>query len=804
MNFIPFKTSAGVIQELLKERECTSYRGYQTGRFPIRYILMDDIMHWIELVENLKKIVDRIIFISIFCEDEDKYPELNKVIKEVKNSLERGESVLLLPLGELIRFHPKYLSCKTIIGRFQNIQMSPKNKGRVYIPLFGITSKIINFWEYTLDKERRYSPIYIEPSVSSTKKLRIFISEDKNLVESVNDPTLIKLSGFREYLSFWETLGRDYLLKDIMVSSKVLFNFYHISRDVGDLIIDIISNPKELIEKTLNLPVPIPYSKEENKYWGRLAREVQRYLQQNTSGDFASFIHWIFNVKEFSPEIFTKWKDSEDFEKWLLFKYVKNCILEDVESKYLKHVLSKANSYFEFEDEVWMAVFDIIDSFGVEDIYERIRLIKTISSVPPEQFFEKLNELNSTYEKLKVLTGITNREKIEIIKAVSQYLKDMGTSGIAQTQFLDILRAVYPELYYYLQSTSFDEDTEEVRFVERYIQNYKQSKLTNEPNQHLMESVEEFSSKKMLWKFKNRNSIILEQYKDYQLIWIDALGLEWVNFVEHLIRKYVKNVRIIKKIGRANLPTVTEYNDPPSENIEVIKRLDKIVHSYIYPENIIEGLECINNIILELAYKMNKKTVITSDHGTTMFSGRDNQKIKVQYKGEIKRNGRYIELKESNIEEITENPDYYSTQCENTTLCLVSKNYKIFAGGKRTQTEVHGGATLEEALVPIIIIEPTKSVEKKEITPILLTKELSYFKPVLKINISGKLEEEDVILILKHEKIKGKRINETIWEFDLESLNLKPGKYTGILKCGGIEFKLPFKIKSGLEEEELI
>ena len=63
------------------------------------------------------------------------------------------------------------------------------------------------------------------------------------------------------------------------------------------------------------------------------------------------------------------------------------------------------------------------------------------------------------------------------------------------------------------------------------------------------------------------------------------------------------------------------------------------------------------------------------------------------------------------ISEFDEKPDCASKEQDYWVLA----NYDRFKGGRKANVEVHGGATLEEALVPIILIELDDKSSKPEI-----------------------------------------------------------------------------------------
>ena len=84
-----------------------------------------------------------------------------------------------------------------------------------------------------------------------------------------------------------------------------------------------------------------------------------------------------------------------------------------------------------------------------------------------------------------------------------------------------------------------------------------------------------------------------------------------------------------------------------------------------------------------------------SDHGASRLAviyGQENEKLELEEKG--KHSGRCCPTKEDpNIPYVS----YWNG-------FAVLANYERFKGGRKANVEVHGGATLEEVVVPIIVL----------------------------------------------------------------------------------------------------
>ena len=129
---------------------------------------------------------------------------------------------------------------------------------------------------------------------------------------------------------------------------------------------------------------------------------------------------------------------------------------------------------------------------------------------------------------------------------------------------------------------------------------------------------------------------ILQKEKVNRIIWIDALGAEWLPLLVNLIQNELGFFVEKKFIARAYLPTITDCNrfedEPYTRDLVHIRDFDKDVHSpepYKYPDSIIKEIETIKKILQRnLSLSRNERVAIVSDHGSTALARlKENMKI---------------------------------------------------------------------------------------------------------------------------------------------------------------------------------
>lgn len=241
-----------------------------------------------------------------------------------------------------------------------------------------------------------------------------------------------------------------------------------------------------------------------------------------------------------------------------------------------------------------------------------------------------------------------------------------------------------------------------------YFNAYKQQKISNTLEDEFIEKVDKLAKSRDYNRLPTRNEIIEGLNKsDTYLYWVDALGVEYLAFISELSHK--RGLSISINIARAELPTITDFNQDFYEfwqgKKEKNDELDNIKHNdtggYNFENNklpihLAKELDIISGIIdkaaTELALRHYKHFLIVSDHGASRLAvlRRKEEKYETSTKG--KRSGRCCESFEPyNLPFAAEENGY-----------LVLADYGRFKGSRAANVEVHGGASLEEVVVPII------------------------------------------------------------------------------------------------------
>lgn len=302
-----------------------------------------------------------------------------------------------------------------------------------------------------------------------------------------------------------------------------------------------------------------------------------------------------------------------------------------------------------------------------------------------------------SYMGENTLTDNTTVEKQEIIALLSQFGRP------------DNLSDIYPDLCMYLEKYCFHGDTLSKELTE-YFEDYKQQKIRNSIDDSFMKKVERYAVSREYNRLRTRDELISAVDRESTfLCWIDALGVEYLAYIVEAAK--CRGLMVSVKVGRSKLPTITSVNnqffyDWPEEHREKIEELDDVKHkekggykygpNNRYPIHLAKELEIIADAIdraaTELALRHYDKYVITSDHGASrlaVISGIE-EKYETDTKGE--HSGRCCKtFNNYDLPFATEESGF-----------IVLADYGRFKGSRAANVEVHGGATLEEVVVPVI------------------------------------------------------------------------------------------------------
>lgn len=310
------------------------------------------------------------------------------------------------------------------------------------------------------------------------------------------------------------------------------------------------------------------------------------------------------------------------------------------------------------------------------------------------------------------LSDETEEERAALIHALCSY-------SYTPDELNQALAVVSPQLATYLKQFTFDEFNTKVMESDAYVrelltdyfQRYKFQKLTNHQDADFVELVEKEAKTRSFMKLQSRSAIVKKlDKKDVRPYFFDALGVEFLAFIESRAEVYKMQFECF--VGHCNLPSITSKNKEfydafPEGSIRKEEGLDELKHQgtkYDFqfttePLHIFDELALLDRDLKKmgsiLAMGKCQRIVILSDHGASRLAvtyRSENEKLELSESG--KHSGRCCPAdKDPGIEFATFEDGF-----------AVLANYERFKGSRKADVETHGGASLEEAVVPIIVL----------------------------------------------------------------------------------------------------
>lgn len=412
-------------------------------------------------------------------------------------------------------------------------------------------------------------------------------------------------------------------------------------------------------------------------------------------------------------------------------------------NEYLTAVIAKSNTLEEYKTWLYDYLLEIEVNDGTFQQYYKERK-ELLSSYEMDSNFiisycKKVTAKES--QALYYLTDNTKIEKETIIKSISSFV-----AGHSREELEDVLKKVYPALAEYLSPYNYSQFSE-------YFDQYKYSKVTNTMTPRFIQLAEQEVSEKRFLDMPPRAKVIdkMEKKKSH-LYFVDALGVEFLAYIQE--QCYKRGLDFSAKIGYCNLPSITSMNKEFVDEFSSctsIKSLDELKHDgqfdYNYekvkqPIHLVEELAIIDEVISRIDSDLQQGSLeqvfIVSDHGSSRMAviAESENKWEMSEKGQ--HSGRCCPKSDLDIKPdcaIEEN-DFY-----------ILLNYDRFKGGRKANVEVHGGASLEEVLVPIIeITKRGQAIEcKLDNTSKVVT---SSFKKIAKIRIYLSKTLDDVSILV--------------------------------------------------------
>ncbi len=636
---------------------------------PVRFINIESLADWFEMKKFLRTLAADFIFLSDCCADDDTLPNLRKLRNDLKR---KTRSVCILPLSEFLRVNPARAAQE--INFFLNLFGGEIFSFRIYFLMYRLKKFFLSL--KIVDPRKKFCVLMTSAEAADDYSLTIIQKFERLKISGEG------VDGFKKYLEQWEKTP---------AASLTLFtrNAVYLKDEKFFDNVQVIADAFDLLHARYDLPDEFKKSFGHEENWQRLAESV------SSTGNFEQAFRREFKVDGFSLISLKNFGGLENFRQWLLWL---RCKLQG--SGYLARCAKASDSTENFIAQIYELIFSFAEEKFFDDLCdERREILSLMKILPLENFFEQVRQADKKIA-LKILTCNSQAERLMIFETLRRF----RFSEIDSAR--KILQRTFPTLANYLSEGAAGLTEEQAEYFRRY----RWLKVTNRLTENFFAEVTEIAQDagKNIFALPSRNEIVGEEYSDAAAIFfVDGLGAEYINFFAEEFASLEKNFSVKYRVGRCNLPSVTELNKDFLQGRNVageVLDLDTLKHeSRTYPENILGELEILSSLKEKIrrALNVHKKIILCADHGTSRLAVLARQsEFDTAYPAEnrkVYKSGRFADALPNDTKNFPTALEYDGK--------IIFADYSRFMQKGAPGNEIHGGATLEEILVPVISIE---------------------------------------------------------------------------------------------------
>ena len=701
------------------------------SRFPCRAIMVKTIKQYCYLLSELKKISDiRVVKANEIFSSADVMPKYSNL----STPSYYNEWVILTGVSEYLRLFSKKKASDRRVASLWSSQVTSSSLGRIIIPLWGCEAQWFDS-AINLNGDVRQEDFFFDctDDEQQEQEMNLLVLSgmfEQHLSDFKHDNGTLCV-GLREWFEYWENPSATNT-RFILLTKR----FNGITSTSGKINVHVMNDTLSFIRENMSGG---QYLTKENCS-DEMQSVLLTYALQGTSLDES--ILKILNVSLFSGvDIMGKWNALSISNK----KFVKLWFQIHPDNSYLCHCFTVSNSAADIPSKISHAIFE--KRIARPDWVNEFKELASVMTLKPDSdYFKSIDAIPEFESRLDYITSSVREERIYLLKMVGQWLRKDAEQVNSSTK----LKETFPALSAYLSHNLdvFQSD------IGAYMSRYKAHKLENTlPNdEDLFFSGVDTSS------FDYRYAVLSEYENDETIIlWVDALGIEWLSLLHWCISNHCDGTITNVVIAQATLPTETLFNEQwnnMSMPYKKLNKLDKLAHKgvidepdyYACIEEQMDFIEEISNYVSSLLTEYHR-VVITGDHGTSRLAARFfhcRAGIDVPPDAIVYNHGRYCKLSEDTTLVLS---DTVTVKDSQGNKYAVFKNYDHFkrsgfAAGADDENaiygEIHGGASPEEMLVPVIVIEGNKEIQttatwEKQTIKIAMKKaklSISFNKPV--------------------------------------------------------------------------
>lgn len=737
----------GTIKQKILEDKAKSTSSYR--RYPVRFLFMEMSNHTQEEIQELVKDGNgELLDLSDYLmKKDDGWMTKTKFINVVRENSAKDRDTYVLGFSELIRFYSRKDIESTVLSLF-DIENSGAvgaevAQRRIIFICFSMMDNVYKVLQNSFARRDLLDPFLNSDYEFSGRNRKVcFVSR-----EYADRITKNKITSSVEWLGLWRSSGVLDFEMPIWCCSESLYNWHQKASPDNAFQIDVVHNAKEYLEKACDLNIDFPYNDADTAYWDQLCME---YTEISSGKGMNILANKVLGVDVKSVQaIAGKWLTSDSlYEKWFAKCYVEAFYPMSFLARVFK--LLKSNSNKEFLTTIWQQGYWLSNPIQLEERLGIIReLNKYAGSITPEKEIHDViregvsKELcisipldqNASEICLVELSKLHDQEIEEMQKRLfAYYLKIFkpAFTGLSKTEkeFVinlysngvldkDEIKSIYPALYSYLFGFG-ENDIDGKDEWKRYLEAYRASKVADSDNLYLQQYYTDGHANStnlysMYYELQRQETLVAPYVGKTDIYVLDGVGAEYIPLIVDLLSANGYETEYCD-YAACHLPSITDVNKEYLSAIEYKEWFldfdQKVIHGEFYKPavNLRKAFDILESKIKEIIQEAaGERILITADHGATARAKWTETKKKYNFDG-ADHEGRCCKI--ASKDDYTDTVDYivYEDEGKNGNPYVISLNETSLYN--RPKYENHGGATIEEMLVPVIVAGPQTGQKK--------------------------------------------------------------------------------------------
>lgn len=649
-------------------------------RWPTRIIFAHTLDGYKELVAALRNLCDVSVSLADerFTAGDDILPNFNKLTNFFGEH--EGKVILVTDISEYLRIC--ILKEASNDGGFKGIWErvgAVVSKTKIIIPLFNceaLFDRIIP----TIN-ERQSDNVFSLAGQSGNAELSVSL-----YTPDFENSLTADVTGLRNWLLSWSSLWTE--KNACSVISKLS---KYAEEQQGDVSLKIVNDPFSYATELASDGDRL--KKEWFADWAFIAGKL------NKGEAFAELIRRELCITDFNfLMLASRWPSLSEIERQYIWIWYRLYPCEE----YADYVVTRTENASDIPSNLRDKILEITNP-SMAWIKERGEILKRMPDAKiDDAFLARLSKL-PIEKQIELLNFVSFEEQTYAFELIGKML----ANGAELNEVLKLFENRFSLVNAYFTEIITDDG------LRSYFSWYKSNKFKN----HAVNSSAPYID---IETYYGRHKILKKHDNaDTFFLWVDGLGFEWSALLCRLIKEKTNAANVVLNVGRALLPTETEFNkvwDDYNVLRKKLDRFDKLAHNGV-PDNK-NYYACITaqfSIIAEIADEAvrliaeNNNVVIVGDHGSSRLAAlafHADEGVTPDKTWHVRNHGRFcIPPRELSFEEIpVDFESVYRQHNGETIYALVSKSYAHFKQSGNAPFETDGGATPEEALVTVLTL----------------------------------------------------------------------------------------------------